>query len=249
MKIVLISERSELKDHISKHFQPVGSEIIQYLSPIKAMDNLDEIDPDLVLFSASDFPKHWKPMLVVLRSIYDREHCVFVLLKGESFPVEEAAKAQHLKANGIVGEDLSDQKELARLKELVTRYKELRDVRGAKRFTPDEDDKIEFVFSHPVSRTLVTGTVGNISAKGLAFTPDHNEYIQDLADDAMIRDCSLRIGEDVVSVDVRVVRVDDQLHLAFPSLENEHKGLLVSYMLSTSSRRLAREAGGDIGFS
>ena len=63
MKILLVSERDELRDHIRRNFMPRGAEIIQYYNPIKAMDNLDEVDPEVVLFSAQDFPRHWKPFL------------------------------------------------------------------------------------------------------------------------------------------------------------------------------------------
>ena len=44
MKILLVSERDELKSYIRRNFMPRGAEIIQYYNPIKAMDNLDELE-------------------------------------------------------------------------------------------------------------------------------------------------------------------------------------------------------------
>jgi len=41
MKILLVSERDELREFIKRNFIPRGAEIIQYYNPIKAMDNLD----------------------------------------------------------------------------------------------------------------------------------------------------------------------------------------------------------------
>jgi len=34
------------------------------------MDNISEIQPELVLFSAEDYPRHWKIFLKVLRVFY-----------------------------------------------------------------------------------------------------------------------------------------------------------------------------------
>ena len=48
MKILLVSERDELHEFIKRNFIPRGAEIIQYYNPIKAMDNLDEVDPEIL---------------------------------------------------------------------------------------------------------------------------------------------------------------------------------------------------------
>src|SRR6056297_1331296 len=144
MKILLVSERDELKGYIRRNFMPRGAEIIQYYNPIKAMDNLDEIDPDVVLFSAQDFPRHWKPFLIFLRDSRAREQCVFVVLTGGEFDHEEADKAQALQVNGIVDERLQDRRELARLKDLVNRYRDIGDARGERRLVPTQTDRVGF---------------------------------------------------------------------------------------------------------
>ncbi|MDR1588437.1 MAG: hypothetical protein LBS57_13370, partial [Treponema sp.] len=34
-------------------------EIIHYSQALKAMDNIEEINPDAIIISACDFPRHW----------------------------------------------------------------------------------------------------------------------------------------------------------------------------------------------
>jgi hypothetical protein len=205
------------------------------------MDNLDEIDPDVVLFSAEDFPRHWKPFLAFLRQSKGRESAVFVLLKGESFPFEEASKAQALEVNGIVREDLSQGKELLRLKELIQRYKETQDLRQAKRYVPDELDTIEFVFTHPTNFRLITGNVEDLSSMGLSFTPDDAQYVEDLGHDVVIPSCSLRVGDDILSFSTRIVRNERRISFSYLSISESERATINSYIESREERESTAE--------
>ena len=157
------------------------------------MDNLDEVLPDVILFSAQDFPRHWKPFLAFLRDFRAREQCVFVLLTGEDFDHEEADKAQALQVNGIVHEHLRDREELARLKELVNRYRDIGDARTEKRIVPSSTDQIGFVFTHPDRMELLFGRVEDVSAAGVSFVPADRQKTMDLRRGVLVR---LRVSFD-----------------------------------------------------
>lgn len=238
MKILLVSEREELNSYIRRNFMPRGAEIIQYYSPIKAMDNLDEVLPDVILFSAQDFPRHWKPFLAFLRDFRAREQCVFVLLTGEDFDHEEADKAQALQVNGIVHEHLRDREELARLKELVNRYRDIGDARTEKRIVPSSTDQIGFVFTHPDRMELLFGRVEDVSAAGVSFVPADRQKTMDLRRGAEVPVCSLRVGETVMSFPCRIVRNDRTISFEFSSLADEQRELIRSYVADHSRRRL-----------
>jgi DNA-binding response OmpR family regulator len=238
MKILLVSEREELNSYIRRNFMPRGAEIIQYYSPIKAMDNLDEVLPDVILFSAQDFPRHWKPFLAFLRDFRAREQCVFVLLTGEDFDHEEADKAQALQVNGIVHEHLRDREELARLKELVNRYRDIGDARTEKRIVPSSTDQIGFVFTHPDRMELLFGRVEDVSAAGVSFVPADRQKTMDLRRGTEVPVCSLRVGETVVSFPCRIVRNDRTISFEFSSLADEQRELIRSYVADHSRRRL-----------
>ena len=242
MKILLVSERDELKGHIRRNFMPRGAEIIQYYNPIKAMDNLDEVEPDVVLFSALDFPRHWKPFLIFLRDSRAREQCVFVILTGDEFDHEEADKAQALQVNGIVHERLQDQRELARLKELVNRYRDIGDARTERRLVPTEIDRVGFVFTHPAKLELICGGIEDLSAAGVSFAPTDRRKTMDLQVGSRIDVCSLRVGNDIVAFPASVVRNERSLSLAFDELTDGQRSLIRGYVDGHAERELHRLA-------
>lgn len=242
MRILLVSERDELRDHIRRNFMPRGAEIIQYYNPIKAMDNLDEIDPEVVLFSSQDFPRHWKPFLIFLRNGKTREQCVFVILKGEDFDHEEADKAQTLQVNGIVHEQLSDRRELERLKELVNRYRDIGDMRTEKRLLPTEIDKVGFLFSHPNRLEIITGHIEDVSAAGIAMVPTDRQRVMDLQVGSVIDGCSLRLGGNIIALPAKVTRNERALSFLFHNLTEGQRALIRTFVTDHPQRQLDRMA-------
>lgn len=238
MRILLVADRTELREYIHRNFMPRGAEIIQYQNPIKAMDNLDEIDPELVLFSTQDFPRHWKPFLAFLRDFKPREECVFVLLKGADFDHEEADKAQALKVNGIVREELDDKAEIDRLKELVNRYHDIGDARAEKRIVPSAIDKIGFIFTHPARLELIEGRVEDLSATGISFLPANRQRVMDIAIGTLLPACSLRIGDALLALPARVVRNERSLSLLFHDLTDGERSMIRSYIGAHAQREL-----------
>ncbi|TFH04339.1 MAG: PilZ domain-containing protein [Spirochaetales bacterium] len=242
MKILLVSERDELKSYIHKNFMPRGAEIIQYYNPIKAMDNLDEVEPDVILFSAQDFPRHWKPFLAFLRDSRAREQCVFVILTGTDFDHEEADKAQALHVNGIVHEQLRDRQELARLKELVNRYRDIGDPRTEKRLVPTTIDRVGFIFTHPQRLEMIFGRVEDLSAAGASFVPTDRHKTMDIAPGTTIRSCCLRIGDRMLSFSAEVVRNERSLSFLFDGMSDGERSLVRTYVNEHAQRELDRIA-------
>jgi hypothetical protein len=244
VKILLVSERDELKGYIRRNFMPRGAEIMQYYNPIKAMDNLDEVDPDVVLFSAQDFPRHWKPFLIFLRDSKAREQCVFVILTGDDFDHEEADKAQALQVNGIAHETLDDRSELSRLKDLVNRYRDIGDARTERRLVPTEVDDVGFVFTHPDRLELVFGRVEDVSAAGVSFVPADRRKTMDLQVGTDVGVCSLRVGENIISTSAGVVRNERNVSFAFNGLTPAGRAAIRSYVDGHGQRELDRIAAG-----
>ncbi len=217
MKILLIAEKESTRESLSTHLTPRGFDLIHYRNPIKAMDNIDEISPEVVFFSAEDFPRHWKPFLKLLRSSFTKETTTFVLLKGEVFPFEEAAKAKHLDVTGIIKENLEDRREYSRLEELLSRYTSLNEVRSEGRYIPQTHDEVALIFTHPETHSLITGTVFDLSTTGAAFEPDNIEATKDLAVGTIIKRCSLQIEDNYFSFSAKVIR--NEIRMAFQFLD------------------------------
>ncbi|MFP4363768.1 MAG: PilZ domain-containing protein [Spirochaetia bacterium] len=241
MKLLLVLEDDSIRTDLSYHLRPLGFELIQYQNPLKALDNLDEIQPELVLFSGEDFPRHWKPMVQFIRNKHKKEECVFILLKGADFPMEEAAKASFLGVNGMLSSNLQDKQELLRIIELFRRYQSLDDLRSSDRIIPDSTDRFELVFTLPGSLSLVTGVISDISNQGASFKPTNPRLTADLKEGDVIENSSLRIGSSIVAVNCKVVRRGNVIGLEFTRFEDNGKQVLSDYIENHSIRELQKK--------
>ncbi len=240
MKALLVTVSDEVRHLFTFHLKPLGVEFVQYRNPLKAMDNLEEIDPDIVLFSAHDFPRHWKPMLALLRETKKKEETIFILLKGNDFSFEEAAKATHLGANGIIRDKPETKREFARLEELINRYKPIDDGRNAPRYVPDEIDRLEFIFTHPSTMQLIPGNLFDISSTGASFRAQNPEHVGDIQVGTRLSFCSLRVGEKIISLSCTVKRNGTTLGLLFDEFSSENRELLKEYLENRPARELER---------
>ena len=228
MKALVIVENDDVARSVDFFTHPLGIDIIRYNDPLKALDNLEEIKPDAIIMSAQDFPRHWKSIVVSIRAARPKDECAVILLKGDWFPFEEAAKAAHLGVNGVVRENLADKTERSRLQQILKRYLEIDDSRLTDRQVPDELDRVDFMFSHPVRLTPVPGRIETISSNGLSFLPNAPALASDLEVGANIPDASLRIDNTIIFFTCKLVRTGHVLAFSFESLPPESREMVVS---------------------
>jgi hypothetical protein len=238
MKALLLVENDDTADIIKFYLKPIGFELIRYRNPLKAIDNLEEVEPDAIVVSARDFPRHWKPLVSMVRMHADKSRCVIILLKGEQFPFDEAAKAAFLDVNGVVKEDLGERGELARFQALIKRYVSVEDQRIAERIAPSAYDRLDFVFARPGDLTVVTGRIDMISVTGLSFTPELEIDIACLKPGDSLEDCTMRIGDEVTSLSCEVVRKGKTLGLKFTKMEAIDRARLSAYLKAWGDREL-----------
>ncbi len=237
MKALVVARNDALKNLLAYHLKPLGFEVIYFSDPVKALDELDRLEPEMILVSAVDFPRHWKTLAKVLRERRTKEECVFVLLAG-SLPFEEAAKATHLGVNGIVGVDLSDKQQVRQLTQLYRRYRTVKDQRRFQRLVLTARERLQLVFVHPRNSAIVTGSLSEISVQGAGFKPADPERTADLRRGEEIPLATLRVGEDIVTLACQVSRNRGELGLQFSSFEPGGHHKLFRYIRSQASREL-----------
>ena len=230
MKLLLITAKDDTRDKFFNHFERLGYDIITYDNPLKAMDNLSEIAPNAVLFNTEDFPRHWKPFLQVLRQLFDRESSVFIILKGDSFDNEEAMKAGSLSVSGVISENFESKDEIIQLENILSRYHIHSDSRGPRRFTADIYRNVEFLFNHPENFTLITGSVSDVSFDGIRITPDHPHHTSDIREGTNISACSIRFGDYICSVGVRVIRNNKSISFRFIDFDESDRDCFIDYL-------------------
>jgi hypothetical protein len=236
MKALLAIASDRLSDLVTYYLRPLGFDVIRYKNPIKAMDNVDEVAPEAIIVSALDFPRHWKPFVQYVRSYRPKENCVFIILKGNLFPFEEAAKAVFLGVNGVIHEDLSKREELERFQHILKRYLSIDDNRSGDRFIPSSHDRIDFTFAHPERFTIISGRVEAISPRAISFKPDIPELTEDLRPGQELPDCCLRIGEAIRTLTCKILRSGRILAIELTGAAEEDRDGLSAYLSSYASR-------------
>lgn len=225
MKLLLVLGSDKTYENMSLFLKPLGFELIRYRHALKAMDNIEEIDPVGVIISAKDFPRHWKTIVSFIRHNRSQSECPIVILKGEIFPEEEINKAMALDVNGLVLESLENPGEMEKVQTILARYVSVEDKRKNRRYRPENWNHIGFVFSHPADEKLITGTVKSVSSTGISFGPDHPGLVENLKIETEIRDCSLRTGNVILSPVCTIRRTTGNIisleFLSFPGTEKE----------------------------
>jgi hypothetical protein len=238
MKALLLIDDDKAADIAKFYLKPIGFEPIRYRNPLKALDNLDEIDPEAVILSARDYPRHWKVIAAAVRAERSKEECVLILLKGEHFPFEEAAKASHLGINGVVRDDLEDRHEQAQFQRLLKRYVAVEDARSSERIAPSPWDRLEFMFSHPRNYAPVVGIIETISQGGLSFMPESTTLASDLVTGDILEDCSLRAGNRILSMTCELVRAGRSLGLSINRMDEEERAYFEDYLKAYPEREM-----------
>lgn len=238
MKVLIVSQSEGIKNLLSYHLKPVGFDVVHYNDPVKAIDNLEELDPEMILYHTGDFPRHWKPLLKLLRQKKAKEETVFILLKGADFPFEEAAKASHLGINGIIDANLQEKQQVLQLEELFRRYRSIKDQRRFHRLVPNALDKLQLLFTHPYTLAIITGSLSEVSIKGASFKPSDPLATQDLKRGQEIPVCTLRVGEHIISILCQVTRNNGEMGLQFRSFETGGHHKLFQYIQTRADREL-----------
>ena len=219
---------------ITDYLAPYGFDAIRYRSAVKAIDNIEEIAPDAVFISTGDFPRHWKTIVQFIRADTAKDRTVIVLLTNERFTADDADKAIHIGAQAIVDEALTGTNDEHQLFEVFSRYKQ---ISGESRISKDTLDRIRekttFMFTNPVSETIITGKVENLSAGEIMFKPDAPAMTADLAAGEIIDQCSLKIDDRILNPKCRVRKNGYLLALEITNAD-ESQSAAIGAFISTS---------------
>lgn len=227
MKLVLISTQKNFKEDLQKNFSRRGYSLIHYTNPMKAMDNYNEIDPDIILFSVSDFPRHWKIALKMIRETKNKEEAPFILLTSKDFDHEEAAKGLFLGANALLSvNERLDNENCDRLNKLILRYK--KPIRPLKEesIIPQKDQPVHLMFTNPNNFQIVKGQFTDISLNGGGFKPDELRKTVNISPQTILKSCSLKVLKQIVTIDATVMENNGIMDLQFLPLENKTREFL-----------------------
>lgn len=123
---------------------------------------------------------------------------------------------------------------MQKIKGIITRYYQSVDIRGAVRYTPGPEDRISFCFTNPYTFRIVSGDVLDISSGGLLFEPHDSEQSDQLDSWAVITAATLRLGDNLLAVKARAVRVSETLALEYLDLTIETEKAITEFLKVTA---------------
>ena len=81
MKALLISESDEILNSYAAFFKETGYDTVCYRWLLKAMDNLEEIEPLVVFIDGFGYPRHWKTLAQYIKTSF--KNAPLVLLAAD----------------------------------------------------------------------------------------------------------------------------------------------------------------------
>lgn len=115
MKAVIIAESENIIEEFSQYYKENGYDIIVYRWLMKAMDNIEEIDPDLIFINAEEYPRHWKVLCQYVAGL--NKNPKIVLYSSSVLNDEDKNKAKILNIDSVINSS-EDLKEICTLEEL-----------------------------------------------------------------------------------------------------------------------------------
>ena len=96
MKALVISDRQEIIDYVTPLVKQKGFDLIHYRWIIKALDNIEEIQPDIIVLSAGEYPRHWKTLAGFVQSGIGGNDVKVYLYETSPLSKEDEEKAKGL---------------------------------------------------------------------------------------------------------------------------------------------------------
>lgn len=229
MKAIIICDDEDVIAKVDAVLASLSYDTIIYRWLLKALDNIEEIRPDIVVVSASDYPRHWKTLTQFIKSGIGGKIPDVILYVPESFSDAEKKKARQLGIKGIFSS--SDKSGISLFRSIVTSPigepapsleeaetdvpdAEAASISEMETVSPEglSDDKIgTAVFTHPKTGAFVTGSIRRLSDGNAEFTADIPSLTQGISPGDRIEELSLRTGGVPTYCTASVVNVGNEI--------------------------------------
>lgn len=143
MKALIISDKQEIIDSLSEYLSAQNYDIIVYRWLLKALDNIEEIHPDLIFLSANEYPRHWKTLASFVQSGIGGDEVKLYLYDPEPLDEEDIKKAKQLGISAFI--DSLSIEELRKI--LPNEEKTVKQIQK----------KYELILTHPETGRFVFG--------------------------------------------------------------------------------------------
>lgn len=141
MKALIISDKQEIIDLLRAKLVDDGYDIIVYHWLLKALDNVEEIQPDYIVLSADEYPRHWKTLASFVQSGIGGKDVRFCLYNADNLSDDDKSKAEKLN---------------------VEFWCEKEEVTSKAVPVVNENPEQALILTHPITKNFVLGTAKKI---------------------------------------------------------------------------------------
>ena len=215
MKLIYLGKEIYTNRHKSL-FRSFNVETVHYKNPLKAVDNIAEIEPDILYIKKDDFPRLWKIVLTELRNKFD-EHKTLYILEGE-------LNKKELKAFNFLNGSLQINKDndFELFKEAISSIKPI--ISNQKVYFP-ELNEMTLGFIKPVDFSFISGTVVEMTTEKFIFYPENEDDIRNLELNSSITDASLSKNDDVYTLNFTIISKNKSLICEISDDSSEYQNL------------------------
>ena len=177
MKALIISEDENVYTTLNDKLSKAGYDTIIYKWLLKALDNIEEIRPDLIVVSSSEYPRHWKTLVQFVKSGIGGDDVQIYLYEPNPISDEDQEKAKIL---GITG--YFDKLEDFPIKAVESKPKVVTEQKTAEPEPAEGPQIVEeaapatdaiintghFMFTHPASHKFISGKYFDYNGKTMS---------------------------------------------------------------------------------
>lgn len=109
MKALIISDDEFFVSQSVSFLKENDFDVIIYKWLLKALDNIEEIHPDLIILSTNEYPRHWKTLVQFVKSGIGGEKIFLCLYEPLKLSEDDEEKAKVLGINGYFRSFSSDE--------------------------------------------------------------------------------------------------------------------------------------------
>ncbi len=227
MIMMLVSDVQDESKGLIRFLKEKSMNMVHYNSPLKALDNLQEIKPDALIIDAVDFPRHWKVLTQYLRYDTSKNDVVIILVVNSQFSALEVDKALKIGVQGVINVEQPYDVVLKSAKDIFTKYKCLAFRSGNSKSDFASAD-CSFLFVEPTSLSIVTGKVKELQTTSMLFIPDMK--VEGLNAGDILMNCSLKLRDKIITPHCKVLEAENYLNLEFESLSLDDEKIIHEFL-------------------
>ncbi len=177
MKALIISEDENVYTTLDEILKKASYDTIIYKWLLKALDNIEEIRPDLIVVSSSEYPRHWKTLVQFVKSGIGGDDVQIYLYEPTPVSAEDEEKAKILGVTGCFSEFDEFGKMVLRQaqesqEETQEPQAEIEEPVVEETPAPSEEPAVtntgHFMFTHPSSQKFISGKYFDYNGKTLS---------------------------------------------------------------------------------